>query len=424
MKVLGVCRMKMWLYGLVAALAILLFGCDSAGAGDDGGGGTDVPGGEITVSGTVATQVDLNSFAEIGFEYPSEAVLFYLVDSGGTGAVAAYASSPTTDYSFELTIPIPDETALQPVPEGISSSDPEARILSLDLYGAREDSLVYGESDILTYGKIDGTRGPLTTVQARILRYIYADRPTTLDGVDAESGIAVRSLALEAGWNELLQTSEFEYDRAATLVESTQVLGNGSPPEGSDWLLLGSYLPAQLEARKLSRSQQVQDASTFIAFDSTNPEAQELFVRATVGESIDLTIPGSTDIRGRQVLLYFRLRDSDNSDGLIENSEARTTPDYVGGSDDGTDLLEVFMVIYSDGTNPRLMAGSRSPEEATNPDGTAVANYLRIGNAALVYEEPQAGYGLSWTLATPAGQITGTFTTNELRPHDCDDFRF
>jgi hypothetical protein len=47
--------MKMWLYGLVAALAILLSGCDSAGAGDDGGGGTDVPGGELTVSGTVAT---------------------------------------------------------------------------------------------------------------------------------------------------------------------------------------------------------------------------------------------------------------------------------------------------------------------------------------------------------------------------------
>ncbi|MFP4407381.1 MAG: hypothetical protein ACLFPW_02555 [Spirochaetaceae bacterium] len=373
--------MKMWLYGPIVVLVTLLSGCEAAGVGDEVDGRTDLQAGAVSLTGTVATQVDLNSFSAIEFDYPSEAVFFFLIDSGGSGAVANYATSASTDYSFELTIPVPEDRSLQLPPEGISSRDPEARILSLDLYGAREDALVYGESDILAYGRIDGVRGRQETVRATTLRYIYSDRPTILHGEDAETGMVADALSLESGWNEVLQISAFEYDRDATLVGSSQTLINGSPPERSNWFLLGNYLPARIESRKLSRSQQVQDAATFIAFDSANPESQELFVRATVGESIELSTPGRTDITGRQVLLYFMLKDSDNADGTIENSTTRDTPDYVRGSDGGTDLLEVFMLIYSDQRNPALMAGTRNAEEAATPDGTPVDNYLQIGNA-------------------------------------------
>jgi hypothetical protein len=260
--------MKAWLYGLVVLFfLVLLIGCEGAGAdgGDDGtGDGTGdgtaepLPGEEINLTGTVTTEINPNTFAEKGFTNGSEAVIFFLVDSGFTFSVYDQDTPATRNYDFDLTIPVPEADDLQDIPTGVTSSDPDAKIINIDLYGAREDGIVYDAADVLAFGSISGTGGPGGTRTAELRRYVYADRETTLDGTDQQTGIVIDNLSLEAGWNEVLQTTVGSFDTdGVSIIDVTNTLSNGSVPSGSEWLLITSFLRGKVESTNDSENEAV-----------------------------------------------------------------------------------------------------------------------------------------------------------------------
>ncbi len=383
-----------------AVTAFAVVSCDEAGAGSGDGG--DLPGDPITISGTVATQIDLNTFTEIAFSNPSDAVTFFLVDSGFTFEV--FDSSVSTDYSFSLTLPVPDGTDLAPPPSGVSSSDPAAVGVWVELFGAREDAVIYEFTDILAFGTIEGAPGPDSTLSLESTAYLYSDRDTQLDGTSTDDLVVFDSLDLSAGWNEVLRTFTVSFGPDAELTGATQTLSNGSAPAGSEWVLVGDFLRGQVEAEADGNDP---TASAFHGYDSGATVGEfltDIYVRGTVGDGeVEFFLDDGTATTGREVLLYLGIDDGNATDGSIDLGT------YTLGGSDGTDLIDAFFIVYSSTTQEQIVAGVGA--DSTDVVGGTFATYYQIVSGTLNLEGEVEPDTISFTLVAEDGT---TLTLNYL----------
>ena len=414
--------MKAWLYGLAVLFSVvLLIGCEGAGAGggDDGtGDGTDdgstepLPGATIGISGTVDRQIDPNTFTDIAFTNPSDAVIFFLIDSGFTFSIIDQDTPATRNYDFDLTIPVPEADDLQDIPTGVTSSDLEAKIINIDLYGAREDGIVYEASDVLALGTITGTAGPDETVTAELVRYVYADRQTTLNGTDADSGIVIDNMELSPGWNLVIQTTEITYDNDGVLSGFSNTLANGPVPSGSEWLLITNFLQGQVESTNNANG-----TAAYLAYDSSDPGQSEVYIRATVSDMESFSIEGFSDISSREVLIYFGLDDSNNADSVLDDEDGAN---YTLGGDDQTNMIDVFILVYSETTSEQITAGTGPASNTTQIDGSPLGNYLEITDGNLYYQDGAGeGHTFEFSITTTDGKtIEGDYYPSELSTFD------
>ncbi len=411
--------MKAWLYGLVVLFSlVLLIGCEGAGAGGGGddatGDGTGdgtaepLPGATIGISGTVDRQIDPNTFTDIDFTNPSDAVIFFLIDSGFTFSIIDQDTPATRDYDFDLTIPVPEAGDLQDIPTGVTSSDPDAKIINIDLYGAREDGIVYEASDVLARGTITGTAGPDATVTAKLVRYVYADRQTTLNGTDTDSGIVIDNMELSPGWNLVIQTTEVTYDNDGVLSGLSNTLANGPVPSGAEWLLITSFLQGQVEQ---ARNDNVDPpGAAFLAHDSGGGSDTEIYMRGTA-DDLGLSMEAFPSIGTREVLIYFGLTDSDDTDDTLDQS---IEDDYELNATDGTDMVDVFIMVYSEESQNQITAGTGPADNTTQIDGTPLGNYQQITGGTLTYIESTYSFSLDTT--DGAGTVNGSYIPNETVP--------
>ena len=422
--------MKAWLYGLVVLFSlVLLIGCEEAGAGGGGDEGTGdgtgdgstepLPGAAIGISGTVDRQIDPNTFADTAFTNPSDAVIFFLIDSGFSFNIIDQDTPATRNYDFDLTIPVPEAGDLQDIPTGVTSSDPDAKIINIDLYGAREDGIVYDASDVLARGTITGTAGPDATVTAELVRYVYADRQTTLNGTDTDSGIVIDNLELSPGWNLVIQTTEVTYDNDGVLSGFSNTLANGPVPSGSEWLLITNFLQGQVEGTNNANG-----TAAYLAYDSSDPGQSEVYIRATVSDMEAFSIEGFSELSSREVLIYFGLDDSNNADPALDSNE--TDDFYTLDGTDQTNMIDVSILVYSETTSEQITAGTGPASNTTQVDGTPLGNYMEIAEGRLNYVDGGVeGQTFEFSFTTTDGKtIEGFHYPSELSTFNYADSPF
>lgn len=413
---------------MVSAALLALAGCEEAGTlpGDDDtdlggdGGGTDapLPGEPLTVSGTVASQRRLDTFELTSYTGPSDEITFFIVDSDFSYSIVDTDTS--SDYSFSLTIPVPESEDLVNVPSGVTSSDSEAAILVAELYGAREDAIIYEYADPLGFGLVTGSPGPDSSVVLDVVAYVYSDRDTTLSGTDGD-GVVYDDLELVAGWNEVRRTVTLTFDIEAVLSDVSQSVANGTAPDDSEWILFDDPLRVDAETWLDENS-----TAIFHAYDSSasvGSEYADFFLRDLIqGEVVDLFLPGDPqpDVYDRELLLYLLLDDGDNTDGSLTAGADPPTRYSLNGSD-GTDLIDVFILVYSTDTEEQITAGVG--EDTTDFFGVPMGNYLQIdsGYVDIGTQQTQEAETFEYSFTTVDGEtITGFFYNYNDSPNTFD----
>lgn len=196
--------------GFVLVVVVVLAACDILGADDDGSGqGLGPLGDTLEIDETITRRANFADFADFFSPYQHVAGRNFELRETNGGTVLN--TDTTDDAIVTLSEGVPDEALLDtPVHwfgAGVTSSNPDADILEVEIRGSDDNGLA------------SNFYGDLANQLAYDVVYIYFTADTEIGGINADP--TDFDLSLSAGWNLVVVES------TATSVRYTDSLPSG-----------------------------------------------------------------------------------------------------------------------------------------------------------------------------------------------------